>query len=51
MDFLVLQNTRLNLVMKMADLVASGIRYVIWKISSDCDNSSVIPKFEFIEIK
>ncbi|MGI6668289.1 MAG: spore protease YyaC [Acetivibrionales bacterium] len=32
MDFLVLQNTRLHIVMKIADLVASGIRYVIWKL-------------------
>jgi hypothetical protein len=35
MDFLVLQNTRLSIVMKMADLVASGIKYVMWRISSD----------------
>jgi len=34
MDFLVLQNTRLNLVMKMADLVSMGIRHVLWKIFS-----------------
>ena len=35
MDFLVLQNTRLSLVMKMADLVASGIKYVLWKLERD----------------
>lgn len=35
MDFLVLQNTRLSMVMKMADLVASGIRFVLWKL---CDS-------------
>ena len=35
MDFLVLQNTRLNLVMKMADLVSSGIKYVLWKMADD----------------
>jgi putative sporulation protein YyaC len=29
MDFMILQNTRLNTVMKMADIVASGIRYVV----------------------
>jgi len=34
MDFLVLQNTRLHMVMKIADLVASGIRYVVWKLES-----------------
>ena len=36
MDFLVLQNTRLNVVMKMADLVSTGIRYVLWKLKSEC---------------
>lgn len=35
MDFLVLQNTRLNTVMKIADLIATGIRYVIWKLIKD----------------
>ena len=35
MDFLVLQNTRLHIVMKIADLVATGIRYVMWKIEKD----------------
>ncbi len=35
MDFLILQNTRLNLVMKMADLVSAGIRYVMWKLKQD----------------
>lgn len=35
MDFLVLQNTRLNIVMKMADIISMSIRYVLWKISSD----------------
>ena len=36
MDFLVLQNTRLNLVMRMADLVSAGIRYVLWKLREEC---------------
>ena len=35
MDFLVLQNTRLSIVMKMADLVSTGIRYVLWKLDKD----------------
>jgi len=35
MDFLILQNTRLGLVMKMADTISLGIKYVLWKISSD----------------
>lgn len=39
MDFLVLQNTRLNIVMKIADMVASGIRYVMWRLEKDGKNS------------
>lgn len=39
MDFLVLQNTRLNLVMKMADIISTGIRYVLWKINNDSSES------------
>lgn len=35
MDFLILQNTRLGTVMKMADIISSGIRYVIWRIQRD----------------
>mgnify|MGYP000844602647 FL=1 len=35
MDFLILQNTRLFLVMKMADLIASGIKYVLYKIEKN----------------
>jgi hypothetical protein len=35
MDFLVLQNTRLHTVMKMADLIAAGIRYVMWRLEKD----------------
>lgn len=41
MDFLVLQNTRLNVVMKMADLVSMGIRYVLWKINNDPELSTM----------
>lgn len=33
MDFLVLQNTRLSLVMKMADIVASGVKSVLFGMS------------------
>lgn len=40
MDFLVLQNTRLSLVMKMADLIAQGIKYVMWKIYSGKEATS-----------
>jgi putative sporulation protein YyaC len=40
LDFLILQNTRLSLVMKMADLVAMGIRYVLWRIDNNPEISS-----------
>jgi len=35
MDFLILQNTRLGTVMKIADIISSGIRYVVWRIQRD----------------
>lgn len=31
MNMVILQNTRLSLVMKMADVIASSIRYCLWK--------------------
>jgi len=31
MDILILQNTRLSVVMKMAELIAFGIRHALWK--------------------
>lgn len=31
MNMAILQNTRLDTVMKMADVIASGIRYCLWK--------------------
>ncbi len=34
MDFLILQNTRLSLVMKMADTISTGIKYVLWRLST-----------------
>ena len=33
MDYTILQNTRLNTVMKMSDFIASGIKHVLWKQS------------------
>jgi len=45
MDFLVLQNTRLSIVMKMADLVSIGIRYVLWKIERDPEISPILYGF------
>ena len=41
MDFLVLQNTRLHEVMKIADLIASGIRYVMWKLDKEGEYSAI----------
>ena len=35
MDFLILQNTRLSLVMRMADLIAASIKYVLWKANAE----------------
>lgn len=42
MDFLILQNTRLSVVMKMADIISTGIRYVLMNIANDPDISSVL---------
>lgn len=35
MDFLILQNTRLGVVMKMADIIASGVKYVLWRLQRE----------------
>ncbi len=35
MDFLILQNTRLCTVMKMAEVISSGIKYVLWRIERE----------------
>jgi putative sporulation protein YyaC len=32
MELIVLQNTRLSLVMNMANIIANGIKYVMWKL-------------------
>ncbi|MCX8129662.1 MAG: spore protease YyaC [Clostridia bacterium] len=45
MDFLVLQNTRLSIVMKMADLISMGIRYVLWKLNSDPESQEFFEGF------
>lgn len=31
MDFIILQNTRLGLVMKMSEAIADGLQYALWK--------------------
>lgn len=41
MEYIILQNTRLNTVMKMAEVLASSISYSVWKVS----NSS-LPKLQ-----
>lgn len=35
MDFMVLQSTRLNLVMKMANTISTGIKFALWKAYSE----------------
>lgn len=42
MDYLILQNTRLSIVMKMADMISMSIRYVLWKINCDPALSSML---------
>jgi putative sporulation protein YyaC len=42
MDFLVLQNTRLSIVMRMADLVSAGIRFVLWKLQREPEFSAML---------
>ncbi|SCY62583.1 spore protease YyaC [Alkaliphilus peptidifermentans] len=33
MEYIVLQNTRLSLVMKMAEIIAEGIKFSLWKLN------------------
>lgn len=42
MEYLILQNTRLNLVMRMADTISNGIHFNVWKFvsSSPVSNKS-----------
>ncbi|AKL97360.1 putative sporulation protein [Clostridium aceticum] len=35
MEYMILQNTRLQLVMKMADTIADGIRFSLWKLNKE----------------
>lgn len=44
MNMTVLQNTRLSLVMKMADMIALNIRYCLWKYFLDTDVTQPIKK-------
>ncbi len=38
MEYLILQNTRLSLVMRMADTISSGIHFNIWKFVSKAED-------------
>lgn len=40
MEFMMLQNTRLSLVMKMADGISRSIEYALWKITKEIENQS-----------
>lgn len=42
MDYMILQNTRLSIVMKMADIISMGIRYVLWKLNCNPELSSML---------
>lgn len=35
MEYMILQNTRLQLVMKMADTIAEGIKFSLWKMNKE----------------
>ncbi|MCC5909539.1 MAG: spore protease YyaC [Clostridiaceae bacterium] len=35
MEYMILQNTRLNLVMKMADTISEGIKFSLWKLNKE----------------
>lgn len=50
MEYLILQNTRLNLVMKMADIISHGIHYNIWKLDhSNHRNSETSSQTQLIK--
>ena len=43
MEYLILQNTRLSLVMKMANVISSGIHYSFQKIMNDPPSARFVP--------
>jgi len=49
MEYVVLQNTRLNTVMKMANVISNSLNYSIWKIFKDesMENKASFTKKEF----
>lgn len=48
MNMAILQNTRLSLVMKMADTISSGIRYSLWQYYNQATKKTVTPAFSQI---
>jgi putative sporulation protein YyaC len=50
MDFLVLQNTRLQIVMKIADLIAAGIRYVLWRLEKEGEYPEYDKAAEYLKV-
>ncbi|ABR50851.1 protein of unknown function DUF1256 [Alkaliphilus metalliredigens QYMF] len=44
MEYLILQNTRLNLVMKMADTITESIKYSLWTLNKNNTFSSLMKK-------
>lgn len=44
MEYILLQNTRLSLVMKMAETIAEGIKFSVWKLNqkNNCHKKSLI---------
>lgn len=46
MDHIVLQNTRLNVVMKMADIISASIKHVLWKIDKDSSSEVLLKAVE-----
>lgn len=47
MDFMVLQNTRLSLVMKMSETIADGLQYALWKYHRR--NERVLNPYPYIQ--
>lgn len=43
MEMLILQNTRLNIVMKMADIISSGINHCLWKYNKNINRKVYNP--------
>ncbi|MGI6707131.1 MAG: spore protease YyaC [Clostridia bacterium] len=51
MEYLILQNTRLSLVMRMADTITNGIHYNLWKLFEYKESKEARERASVIEIK